>query len=441
MFEHRHKKGKVKPTILFAFVLLLCGCQNGCDFNRDTVLDTQTDRRTIDGIPVKITLDKIKETHYNIKWRFFKGESPKLSNQGHTHWLSVQLVVADRPTLDEAHFTPCNADQDLKPAMQAFEVHFSPQKQHFYTTYRQQYLKTYHLLSEGAPFCSPWSYRSSTAPAWKNLPEPDQIVRYLIENEDTLKKYPDCQAQLSNTLKQHKNLTPYDMLLTDRFPASDFASEVLTEERVTKVCLKSGEWKSKMIKRCLNDVEKKNYLSRSCYMLLYIADPAALAQTDAALFPIWASNSEANTYIKERLSTHKTPLPDAKLVKKLNEAANKELLTPKSDAQYVSDKAYDILFLLNDHSQFKAAIDKQLSPKFYTANQTHVDVTLHFCYDKFTTAEQQQIINGYKALLPKVENSFQRQFVFSFLSQHLPCNEAKKLRDQYPDLKEQVLNC
>lgn len=427
--------------LIFASLLLLCGCQNGCNFNWDTVLDTQTVHRITDGISLKITFDKVKETHYNLKWRILKGDAPQISNQGHTHWLTFDLTVANRPNLNEAHFTPCNADQDLEQAIKAFEVHFSPQKQHFYTAYRQKYLKTYHLLPEGAPFCSPWSYRSNTAPNWKNLPEPDQIVRYLIENEDTLKNYPDCQAQLASTLKQHKNLTAYDMLLTDRFPVSDFANEVLTEDRVTNVCLKSEEWKTKMIKRCLNDVAKKTQLSRSSYMLLYIADPAALAQTDAALFPIWANNTEATDYIKQRLGKYNTPLPNAKLVKQLTDAANKELLNPKSESQYISDKAFDILFLTNDHSQFGTAIAKQLSPKFYVANQTNVDVTFHFCYDKFTTAEQKQVINGYKALLPKVTTDLQRQFVFSFLSQHLPCSEAKKLRDQYPDLKEQILNC
>ena len=66
--------------LIFASLLLLCGCQNGCNFNWDTVLDTQTVHRITDGISLKITFDKVKETHYNLKWRILKGDAPQISN-------------------------------------------------------------------------------------------------------------------------------------------------------------------------------------------------------------------------------------------------------------------------------------------------------------------------------------------------------------------------
>lgn len=427
--------------VFVGFILLLSGCQHGCNFNWDTVLESKSEHRTIDGMPLDIIMENVEQTAYNFTWRILRGGSPHLSKYDPTHWLTFRLSVGDRPELKENHFAPSSPDANLEQALKAFEVHFSPDKQHFYTIFNREYFKTYHLLSSGAPFCSPWMYRSTTPPQWKDVPSPDAIVRDMIAKEDTLNAYVDCREQLKTTLKQFTYVTPYDYLLTEKFPYSNFASDVLDKDRVTHLAVKSSDWKSKMIKRSLEAIAKKEEISRSSYMLLYIADPAAIAQADAQLFPLWVKDMSANSYVKERLGSYNKPAPNAQLIRQLNADANRELLNPTSEFRDQGDEAFDILFLLKDHSQFKAAINRYVSPSHYMDNQTYTDVMFNLRYDKFTAAEQQLILNGYKNLLPQAKDDFTRSFIFSFLKQHLPCQEVKKLQDQYAALKDETVNC
>lgn len=426
-------------------LLLALGCERGCTCSHDRTLETESEKRTIDGVKFEIAAKHIRTKTATVTWSL-------RCTEGNHYWVGFDLELPKRPPAVNILALPTGESVDLESYLPMCEVRFSPEKKHFLVLYEQKMYKLYHLLPEGTPFSyTPFAPDSLKIASnfWAKIPPADSIAVQIVRGEVVFNS--EDEKLLQQSLSEQPIGNFYDSYLVSLFPQNSFAVQLFGEERSKKLA-KNTEWKEGIIKRIFQAIERKEYGSEASQMVLYLADNELFVKIDPLMVARWTGENTEKAekifeeltgktvskpqnipenyphhYLVERLHDRKQALSEY-AQKTLQSHANRFLEQRNVD---FLEKSYEVLRLLEDDSRMEKSLNGILENDFFTQNPLLVKGILENNYAFFSKNLKSTALTKSKKLLETTPDLWHKQLLLEFVKGKITCEEFWAYQDRF----------
>jgi hypothetical protein len=437
-------------------LLLLTGCQRGCNYNTDKVLGAKEFPVQIDQTPATLQVQKVEHKTTNSKWngRIGLGCSCSQTEVARDLDYSYGLQLPNRPFLSDicSRSVYSAPDTSYLTASKYLKFNWYHNKEHLAVTTADSglLLRVYHLLPQGGmPFLSEHIYTANRYSEHKIyakdfdasvLGKPEAIAWKILKANTSISGY-DVAKGHTNTydhlfikaLQDQKAPSPYDFFILENMKTHERFFDVLSEERVAEAAKNSAEWKAKAMKmatQCIRDNEK----SSNAIQIVFGMDNAALYETiDHIYEQQWfdTRHGEAVGYFSRRKTQEKHPLA----------ASTRTRLKARTIKMLYSNDYYqkDAFAYLIDEDD-KKAIHEYFEKCMTIKDQKSATVELAEAHRNNLEPQTKKLIIERAKILLTQENTPYRKQLLTILAGNVNCSEWANYRKLYNnDLNHMVL--
>lgn len=436
--------------LIIVLIAALSGCGRGCQCEK--TIDSDSERRNIDGIRVKIQAEKVQTTTTRFK-TVRNNDAPFgcncISTKSYNYSFVYNVKLRGRSLLKEACFIPIEENVDMDFALEWFNMKFSDNKKHFAVGIGQNVYCIYHLLDEGVPFTSPegdlkdgkneentFDYIN-----WKKFDAPVKIAEKLILDMEYYSLLDNEQQHLiAQTLSEQEVPSRFDILLLNNWPYSDLSTNVLTERRVEKLVGKSEVWKQRALQKVFVSIDETAYLYANASMLLAIDDQNAYRKADAVLFAYWPEENAVSDYVNQRIEDKKKEVAPH-VLQQLKDKANYIITHLPNDTHFYPElkPAFEMLLKLEDSSGFGKMLKQMFVLQIHENLYADISDIIIGHFVRFSKKQQQYIVEKLPTVFPVVSAIYRANY-YKFLCNKASKQQLKILKDTYhTDLKN--TNC
>lgn len=434
--------------LVFVLLLIAIGCQDGCTCGgcngctTSVVVDQESRKYKADGVPVKLTANKNKVTNRKLRLR----ENSMIDK---TVWYTIDyhIRIEKRPEFKNICEYEVPKKMDMKKALAAFNIKFSPDKKHFAVGINELVYDFFHLLDNGVPFSSGCYYLKDSNAVflntagisfnkinWKVFPQPDKLLdEIIVPNSYSVWVLSENQNNVLELLREMPPGNPHEMVLMENWYC-EMAYRHFTQQRVEEILKVSPEWKRnalvKLLEKTGNAVsENDQELERSLDMILWINDKNALAKADSLVFDEYYASGYAGDYFLERLKDKTTP-PDRKITTSLVTTARRISNKFEDSDKMSAGCAIDILLIEKENNELSTFLENYLKPDSLADRFYQISPVTIGKFELYPQDLQTLMIAKYFSI-SKIENSGLTDFdisgILEFLKDKISCEELKKL--------------
>lgn len=454
------KSNKVYLILIFlSFSLINCydGCNcTGCgSCTSHKTVDTEKQKREVDGIKIKIEVEKVKHKNRKLSGLFNPYKEVRVDR---TTWFTAvyNVQIQKRPMLSNVMEIDCDNEEDFSTYPDKLEIKFSPEKTSFAVGYMKKAASFYHLLSEGSPFPSHGFYwrkiESDTTSSpdidkidWSVFPKTNALFDSIIVNSI---KY-GCTVESENIylalLAQMEPGNSHELALINNW-YNRIAMMFFDEQRVKKIISASPEWKKIAVEKSINilkkghddvfDFDNHERVVKTLNLVTYIDDKECLLESDNFVFSKRSEKIDSKEYLLHRIAN------------KINTLSTENKKNLVDSAKIISSKFPDFTFggsydfaieVLLAYKETKALNDfvtKAITADSYSNFNSGVGNLTMEKYDKYPPEVQKEIVKRYTVLAhaaPPEINQYDYSDILKFLKGKIPKEESKAIFDKNKD--------